>query len=82
MTQHQDLGVLPTRLPPRQAQHRHGPGDDEEDQLQAHKPKIIARQPEPDLPAGTIRVTEPTESRKASAQVAQVFGTQVPVAGA
>jgi len=51
MTQHQDLGVLPPRLPPRQPQHRHGPGDDEEDQLQAYKPKIIARQPEPDLPA-------------------------------
>ena len=53
MAQHQDLGVLPPRLPPRQAQHRHGPGDDEEDQLQAHKPKIIARQPEPDRPPGT-----------------------------
>jgi hypothetical protein len=26
MTHHQDLGVLPPRLPPRQAQHRHGPG--------------------------------------------------------
>ena len=51
MAQHQDLGVLPPRLPPRQAQHRHGPGHDEEHQLQAHKPKIIARQPEPDLPA-------------------------------
>jgi hypothetical protein len=75
MTQHQDLGVPPPPLPPRQAQQRHGPGDDEEDQLQAHKPKIIARQPEPDLPAGTVRVTEPTASRKASAQVAQVFGT-------
>src|ERR1035441_3413443 len=53
MAQHQDLGVLPPRLPPRQAQHRHGPGDDEEDQLQAHKPKIIACQPEPDRPPGT-----------------------------
>jgi integrase len=51
MAQHQDLGVLPPRLPPRQAQHRHGPGHDEEDQLQAHKPKIIAGQPEPELPA-------------------------------
>jgi hypothetical protein len=51
MAQHQDLGVLPPRLPPRQAQHRYGPGDDEEDQLQAHKPNIIARRPEPDLPA-------------------------------
>jgi hypothetical protein len=47
MAQYQGLGVLPPRLPPRQAQHRHGPGHDEEDQLQAHKPKIIARQPEP-----------------------------------
>ena len=51
MAQHQDLGVLPPRLPPRQAQHRHGPGHDEEHQLQTHKPKIIARQPGPGLPA-------------------------------
>jgi transposase len=39
----QDLGVLPPRLPPRQAQQRHGTGDNQEDQLQAHKPKIIPR---------------------------------------
>ena len=45
MAQHQDLGVLPPRLPPGQAQHRHDAGDNEEDQLQAHKPKIIARPP-------------------------------------
>ena len=51
MAQHQNLDVLPPRCPPRQAQHRYGPGHDEEDQLQAHKPKIIALQPEPDLPA-------------------------------
>ena len=75
MAQHQDLGVLPPRLPSRQAQRRHGPGDDEEDQLQAHKPKIIARQPQPDRPSGTVHVTQPTASGKASAQVAQVFGT-------
>jgi hypothetical protein len=62
----------PRTASPRQAQQRHRPGDDEEDQVQAHKPKIIARQPEPELPAGTVRVTEPTASRKASAQVAQV----------
>ena len=43
--QHQDLGVLPPRLPPGQAQHRHGTGDNEEVQIQAHKPKIIARPP-------------------------------------
>jgi hypothetical protein len=51
MAQHQDLGVLPPRLPPREAQHRHGPGDDQEDQLQAHKPKIIARPDQPALQA-------------------------------
>ncbi|HLI76032.1 MAG TPA: hypothetical protein VKV02_03735 [Acidobacteriaceae bacterium] len=47
MAQHQNLGVLPPRLPPRQAQHRHGPGHDEEAQLQAHKPKIIAPRDRP-----------------------------------
>jgi hypothetical protein len=57
------------------AQHRHSPGDDEEDQLQAHMPKIIARQPEPDRPPGTVRVTEPTAFGTASAQVAHVSGT-------
>ena len=35
----------------------------------------MARQPEPDRPPGTVRVTEPKASRKASAQVAPVFGT-------
>ena len=45
MAQHQDLGVLPPRLPPGQTQHRHDTGDNEEDQLQAHNPKIIARPP-------------------------------------
>jgi hypothetical protein len=43
MAQDQDLGVLPPHLPRGQAQQRHGTGDDEEDQFQAHKPKIIAR---------------------------------------
>jgi len=43
MAQHQDLGVLPPPLPPRQAQQRHGTGDNQEDQLYAHKPKIIPR---------------------------------------
>jgi hypothetical protein len=43
MTQHQDLGILPPRLAARQAQQRHGPGNNKKDQLQAHKPKIIAR---------------------------------------
>ena len=59
MAQHQDLG----------------PGYDQEHQLQAHKPKIIARQPESDLPARHPRVTAPAAYRRASAQVAQVFGT-------
>jgi hypothetical protein len=43
--------LVPPRLPPREAQHRHGPGGDEEDQLQAHKPKIIARPNQPALQA-------------------------------
>jgi hypothetical protein len=51
MAQHQDLGVLPPRFPPRQVQRRHGPGYDQEHQLQAHKAKIIARQPGSDLSA-------------------------------
>jgi hypothetical protein len=38
VAQHEDLGVLPPRLPARQAQQRHGTGNDQEDQLQAHKP--------------------------------------------
>ena len=42
MAQHQDLSVLPPRLAARQTQQRHGPGNNQEDQLQAHKPKIIA----------------------------------------
>jgi hypothetical protein len=45
MAQHQDLGVVLPRLPPGQAQDGHGTVGNEEDQLQAHKPKIIARPP-------------------------------------
>jgi len=50
MAQHKDLGVLPPALPPRQAQQRHRTGDNQEDQLQARKPKIISRpgRPRPD----------------------------------
>jgi len=43
VAQGQDLRVLLPHLPPGQAQQRHGAGDDEEDQFQARKPKIIAR---------------------------------------
>jgi hypothetical protein len=43
MAQHEDVSVLPPPLPPRQAQQRHGTGDDKEDQLQARKPQIIPR---------------------------------------
>ncbi|MGH3409725.1 MAG: hypothetical protein ACRDRJ_45625 [Streptosporangiaceae bacterium] len=39
--QHQNLGVFPPKLPARQPEQRHRTGDDQEDQLQAHKPKII-----------------------------------------
>ncbi|MGH3411185.1 MAG: DUF1697 domain-containing protein, partial [Streptosporangiaceae bacterium] len=76
MAQHQDLRVLPPRLPPRQAQHRHCTGHDQENQLQAHRPKII---PSPDgpktCPPAPERGTEPTAICEASAHVAQVFGT-------
>jgi hypothetical protein len=64
MTQHQDLGVLPPRLPARQAQQRDSTGHDDEDQLQACKPEIIARPDRPERFADA-----------ACAQVAQVFGT-------
>ena len=47
MAQHQDLGVLPPLLPPRQPQQRHGTGYGQEDQLQPHEPKIIARPEDP-----------------------------------
>jgi len=43
MAQHKNLGVLLPPLPPRQAQQRPGTGDNQEDQLHAHKPKIIPR---------------------------------------
>lgn len=57
MAHHQDLRVLPPRLPPRQAQHQRRTGHDQEDQPQAHKPKIIP----PDgvtMTAGTYLPTE------------------------
>ena len=76
MAQHQDLRVLPPRLAPRQAEHRHRTGHDQENQLQAHKPKII---PPPDEPGPACpapkRWTDPTVICRASAQVTQVFGT-------
>ncbi len=50
MAQHEDLGVLPPPPPPRQAQQRHGTSDHQEDQLQAHKPKIIPPPAEQDRP--------------------------------
>jgi hypothetical protein len=75
MAQDQDLGVLPPRLPPGQAQQRHGAGDDEEDQFQAHKPKIIARtarcRPAHRPPSAGAQQRRSRES----AQVTQVFGT-------
>jgi hypothetical protein len=76
MTQHQDLGVLPPRFAARQTQQRHSPGNNQEYQLQAHKPKIIARPARPG-PASHVPDTGPSRWRPkdASAQVAQVFGT-------
>ena len=79
MAQHQDLRVLPPRLPPRQAQHRHRTGHDQENQLQAHRPKII---PSPDGPRparpAPERGTERTAIRRASAQVAQFSAPTTP----
>jgi hypothetical protein len=75
MAQHQDLSVLPPRIPPGQAQHRHDTGDNEKDQLQAHKPKIIARPPAW-TPATNCHARAPTRGLLgAYAQVACVFGT-------
>jgi hypothetical protein len=68
MAQHEDLGVLPPLLPLRQPQQRHGTGDNQEDQLQPHKPKIV---PCP----GRRRGTEQPMLSEASGQVAPVFGT-------
>src|SRR5258708_7634337 len=70
VAQQKDPGALPPPPPPRPAQHRHGTGDNQEDQLQAHKPKIIPR-------PGRRGAKQPAVSR-ASGQVAQVFGTHKP----
>jgi hypothetical protein len=69
MAQHQDLGLLPPPLPSRQTQQRHSAGDNQEDQLQGHKPKIIPR------PAR--RGAEQPAVSGASGQVAHVFGTHM-----
>ena len=58
--QHQDLGVLPARLPARQAQLRHRTGHDQEDQFQAHKPQIIAR---PGRPRAASHIPDAGPSR-------------------
>src|SRR5262249_14861131 len=58
--------------PARQPEQRHDTGHDQEDQFQAHKPKIISP---PDGPANAEGLTKPTAFRRASAQAAQVFGT-------
>jgi tetratricopeptide (TPR) repeat protein len=61
VAQHQDLGILPPRLTARQAQQRHSPGNNQEDQSQAHKPTIIAR---PAKPGPTSRVSDTGTSRR------------------
>ena len=68
VAQHEDLGVLPPPLPARQPMQRHETDDDQEDQLQPHKPKIIPR-------PRSIRGAEQPATSGASGQVAQVFGT-------
>jgi hypothetical protein len=64
MAQHQDLCVLPPRLAPRQVQHRHRAEHDQEDQLQAHKPKIIPRpgRPRPARPMPNAGPNRPRSS--------------------
>jgi hypothetical protein len=51
MAQHEDLGVLPPLLPPRQPLQRHATGDNQEDQPQPHKPKIVPRPGRPHGPS-------------------------------
>jgi hypothetical protein len=72
MAQHKDLGVLPPLLPPRQPQQRHGTGDNQEDQLQPHKPQII---PPPGRAPRVGQTPTARPLRQAFAQMAQVFGT-------
>ena len=57
VSQHQDLGVLPPRFPPRQPQHRYHTRDNQEDQLQAHKPKIIPPLAQPSSPGHGMKPT-------------------------
>ena len=73
MTQHQDLGVLPPILPARQPEWRHGTRYGKEDQLQAHKPKIICTSGRPET--GSPGTGHGTALSRASAQVTHVFGT-------
>ena len=73
MAQHENLGVLPPPLPPRQAQQRYATGDNQEDQPQPHKPKIIprpgrrrgaSRQRSAEHPAWWHRFSAPTGSAR------------------
>jgi hypothetical protein len=75
MAQHQDLGVLPPRLPALQPEQRHGTGHDQEDQLQAHKAKIIPppAEPRPAQPTPS-RLTEPTATLGHLPKWHRVFG--------
>jgi hypothetical protein len=65
----------PPRLPPRQAQHRHGPVMTRKISFKPASRRSSHASPNQTCPPGTVRVTEPTASRTSSAQVAQVFGT-------
>ena len=74
MAQHEDPGVLPPRLPPRQPEQRHRPGDEQKDQLQARKPgRSHSGQAGTGRPAPN---TGPSDGEAgASARVAPVIGT-------
>jgi hypothetical protein len=65
---------------PRGAPHRHDMGDNQEDQLQAHKPGSLHARQARACPPGTVREARPTASRRVSTQVAHVSAPSGPVA--
>jgi len=75
MTQHQDLGVPPPRLPLRQAQHRHGPGHDEEISFRPASRRSSHLRRDQDLPAPRSNAGRADAICRTPAQLTQVFGT-------
>jgi hypothetical protein len=73
MAHHQDLGVLPPRLPPRQAQHRPGPVTTRKISFKPRSRRSSHASPTKPARPAPVRVTEPSAARRASAQVVPVF---------